>query len=79
MAPVVGEECILFSNTIAEVTNPVGLHLSVFLGLSCDRPISCVFYLFIFELLLLVCCLWHSTRSEYQIFCTLLIFTAMKR
>lgn len=37
-----GEECFLFSNTITEVTNPVGLH--VFLRLPCDRLFSCLFF-----------------------------------
>lgn len=41
MALVIGEQCTLFSNAIAEVTNPVGLHQSGFLSLSCDRPINC--------------------------------------
>lgn len=56
MALVVGEACLLFSNTVSEVTKPVGLHVCAFLRLSCDRLFHCLFFGVV---IVVVCCLYH--------------------
>lgn len=59
MALVVGEVCLLFSNTVSEVTNPEGLHVYVFLRLSCDHLFNCLF----FWAVVVVCCLCQRRRG----------------
>lgn len=56
MALVVGAACLLFSNTVFEVTNPVGPHVYEFMRLSCDRLFNCLFF---WVVIVVVCCLRH--------------------